>query len=96
MFKGSVNCLLSQQPGEDHEPLLLAMVSGWGQKDVIGHSVKKGLEMKLDIDLHAGEKENRVYVSRSSSKRKEDTRMSVLWPTKSLEVLHSMLVSMIQ
>lgn len=89
LFKGSMECLLSQQLGQDHEPLLLAMVCGWEQVDKVALHIKKGLEMKLG----KGEKENREVVSRGRSKNKEERRMSDVWPTKSLEILDSLMVS---
>ena len=78
-----MDCLLSQQPGQLHEPLLLAMVCGLNQQDMIIEHIKLGIEVMLQF----GEKENRLSTSRNNKK------LTILWPMKSLEVLESFLVS---
>ena len=84
-LKGTMDCLLSQQPGQLHEPLLLAMVCGLDQQDMIIGHIKRGIEVMLQL----GEKENRLITSRNSNK------LTILWPMKSLEILESFLVSIL-
>ena len=85
LSKGSIDVLLAQQPGEDNEPILTALILGWSQGNIVIKQVKRG----LDIGLGNGEKENRVHVGR----RRKDKSMCVShWPVKSLEILNSLMV----
>ena len=88
LFKGSIDCLLTQQLGEDHEPLLTALVVGWDQGGLVLQHIKRGLELGLD----GSEKENRGSLRKNSKKRGRSVDLP-LWPAKSLEVLSSLLVS---
>ena len=85
LSKGSIDVLLAQQPGEDHEPILTALILGWSQGNFVIKQVKRG----LDIGLGNGEKENRVRVVR---RRKDKSMCIPHWPVKSLEILNSLMV----
>ena len=85
LSKGSIDVLLAQQPGEDHEPILTALILGWSQGNFVIKQVKRG----LDIGLGNGEKENRVRVGR---RRKDKSMCIPHWPVKSLEILNSLMV----
>jgi len=77
LSKGSIDVLLAQQPGEDHEPVLTALVLGWNQGGMVIKQVKRG----LDIGLGNVEKENRAHVRRRGKDKSVPTSH---WTVKSL------------